>query len=451
MTANVALLRQYSFYSNQLAIMASCDSSDESDCGEIPTTPTIPCPSSTPNNDVVERIAGKTGIRQFLVVDHSANERSGAKISAIWHHGGERRRLDDKSMDRYWRCAHCKGATVLKIKGGAGGTTSYALRHLKNKHNVNIEEDEAALPGSSASSSIFGGSVEFAASTIANVATKGYKALVSTLDATRFRKALVMFFVMCNIAFNVVESPYCQELLLACSAGALEPFLVHASNTLKRWILEEFEKKKLEIKNELATARSRIHISFDLWSSPNSLALCGIVAHYLDKELKARSYLIGLRRVKGAHSGENIAEAMIPVLEELQIVSKLGFFICDNASNNDTCIRTLLRQLRPDIKDPDSRRVRCLGHIINLSAKAFLFGKDPDAFELTTNDAREIGQLEALRAMWRKLGPVGKFHNTIKFIRITPQRREEFLGLLKGEIASDIEGMQTVQTPNREG
>jgi hypothetical protein len=30
-----------------------------------------------------------------------------------------------------------------------------------------------------------------------------------------------MFFVMCNIAFNVIESPYCQELLLACSADVL--------------------------------------------------------------------------------------------------------------------------------------------------------------------------------------------------------------------------------------
>jgi hypothetical protein len=45
-----------------------------------------------------------------------------SKTSAIWHHSGERRRLDDHSMERYWRCAYCKGsATILKVAGGNGG------------------------------------------------------------------------------------------------------------------------------------------------------------------------------------------------------------------------------------------------------------------------------------------------------------------------------------------
>ncbi len=210
--------------------------------------------------------------------------------------------------------------------------------------------------------------------------------------------------------------------------------------TVKRWILEEYQKKKLEVKEELVTARSRIYISFDLWTSPNALALVAVVCHYLDKNLKSRSYLIGLKRVRGAHSGENIAEAIIPVLVDMEVVQKLGYFIADNAGNNNTYIRAICRQLRPDIKNPDSRRVRCLGHIINLSAKAFLFSDDPDAFELIINDQRKLGKLDALRATWRKLGPIGKLHNTIKFIRITPQRREEFLKLMKGEVSKDIEG-----------
>jgi len=41
-----------------------------------------------------------------------------------------------------------------------------------------------------------------------------------------------------------------------------------------------------------------------------------------------------------------------------------------------------------DIKNPETRRVRCLGHIINLAAKALLFGEDVDALELTTQRPR---------------------------------------------------------------
>ena len=166
---------------------------------------------------------------------------------------------------------------------------------------------------------------------------------------------------------------------------------------MKKWILEEFEKKRLEVKAELAIARSRIYISFDGWSSPNRLALVGVVVHYLDKDLVNRSYLIGMRRISGAHTGENIAEAVMPILSEMGILPKLGYFIADNDGRNNTCIRAILRKHRPDIKDPDSRRVRYLGYIINLAAKAFLFGKNADAFEDSTDTTRKNGHLEALR------------------------------------------------------
>ena len=107
----------------------------------------------------------------------------------------------------------------------------------------------------------------------------------------------------------------------------------------------------------------------------------GVVFHYLDQNLKVRSLLAGMRRIKGAYSGENIAEAIIPIIEEMISKERLGFFIGDNATTNNTAIRAILAHLLPELKNPDSRRIRCLSYIINLAAKAFLFGKDADAFE----------------------------------------------------------------------
>jgi hypothetical protein len=201
---------------------------------------------------------------------------------------------------------------------------------------------------------------------------------------------------MCNIAFSVIESQYFQALLESCS-NALKLFFIKTGATVKRWILEEFEKIRLKIKAELAIARSRIHVSFDGWSSPNELAIIKVIIYYLDKDLVNRSYLISMRRINGAYTGENIAEAVMPILLEMRILLKLGYFIADNDSRNDTCIRAILRKLRFNIKDPDNRRVRCLRHIINLTVKAFLFGKNADAFEDATDTARKNGHLEALR------------------------------------------------------
>ena len=53
----------------------------------------------------------------------------------------------------------------------------------------------------------------------------------------------------------------------------------------------------------------------------------------------------------------------------------------DNISSNDVCVRQILTKLQPNL-DPEKRRLRCFGHIVNLAAKDFLFRKDPKSFEV---------------------------------------------------------------------
>jgi hypothetical protein len=98
-------------------------SSDESGIDQpIPSSSTLP-----DRERHTERVLGKRGLEEFLVVDHTANPRKNATISLIWHHGGERRRVDDDSMARYWRYSYCTGrATVLKVDRN-GRQTTYAL------------------------------------------------------------------------------------------------------------------------------------------------------------------------------------------------------------------------------------------------------------------------------------------------------------------------------------
>jgi hypothetical protein len=123
----------------------------------------------------------------------------------------------------------------------------------------------------------------------------------------------------------------------------------------------------------------------------------GVIIYYLDKDLINRSYLIDIRRINKAYTDENIIEAIMPILIEIKILLKLGYFIADNNGRNDICIRVILKKHRPDIKDLNSRRVRCLKHIINLAVKAFLFGKNADAFKDSIDTAYKNGHLKALR------------------------------------------------------
>jgi hypothetical protein len=103
-------------------------------------------------------------------------------------------------------------------------------------------------------------------------------------------------------------------------------YIYTSGKSVRSFIIKEFQRRRMRVIDELHSARSKIHLSFDLWSSPNALSLCGVVAHYLTADLQSRAILIGLKRVKGAHSGENIAEAILRIINEFGIAEKVGYF-----------------------------------------------------------------------------------------------------------------------------
>ncbi len=130
----------------------------------------------------------------------------------------------------------------------------------------------------------------------------------------------------------------------------------------------------------------------------------------------------------GDHSRKNQAKPILPVLDEHLLKAKLGYFITDNASSNDTCITEIINLIRPDL-DAKERRLRCIGHIINLVAKTFIFGNKSESFEADVMIVESTNNLEIAMKLWRKQGVIGKLHNLIRFIRASPQREVLFLDI----------------------
>jgi hypothetical protein len=69
--------------------------------------------------------------------------------------------------------------------------------------------------------------------------------------------------------------------------------------------------------------------------------------------------------------------------------------VLDNASSNDTAVHDIIKELNLGLShDENYIRLRCLGHIINLSATENLFGKNSSEFlesitSLEANNARD--------------------------------------------------------------
>jgi hypothetical protein len=129
-----------------------------------------------------------------------------------------------------------------------------------------------------------------------------------------------------------------------------------------------------------------------------------VVAHFLDEKHKLQTALLDLPPLKGPHSGENIAKVLSTVINLYDISAVIGFFMMDNASNNDTCIGELAKQY-PTITQQS--RLRCVGHILNLIVKALLFGTGVSKLEKELCGASDDERFE----IWRKQSFIGKLHN----------------------------------------
>jgi len=61
--------------------------------------------------------------------------------------------------------------------------------------------------------------------------------------------------------------------------------------------------EKLRIKTEVQSAISKVHFTVDLWTSPNYLAIIGIIAYYITETGKLDHSVLALQELDGEHSG----------------------------------------------------------------------------------------------------------------------------------------------------
>ncbi|EGU83980.1 hypothetical protein FOXB_05506 [Fusarium oxysporum f. sp. conglutinans Fo5176] len=230
-----------------------------------------------------------------------------------------------------------------------------------------------------------------------------------------------------NVPFSFFSDTFFQQL-----AWQLDPHLADqipwSRQSMGRLLDDTYKSKKDKIKQELSDALTKIHLEFDLWTSPNRHAVMAVTAHFLDRQGKHQSRLLALRRQLGCHSGESLAVTLGQVVREWKIEDRVGTVISDNASSNDSCLVNFYGDLDAEMSlvDVRARRMRCYGHILNLVARAFLYGEDFESFEAESQVFDLLGWREDDLRHWRKKGPMGKLHNVVKFIRSSPQRCELF-------------------------
>jgi hypothetical protein len=121
-----------------------------------------------------------------------------------------------------------------------------------------------------------------------------------------FKGLLTRLFVVEQIPLLKVELQAMKDLLIYCNPRCKAALL--SRTALKRYITSAYEHALPAVELELASASSKINLSFDLWTSLNRrLSLLGVIAHYLDRRFEPRALLSALPRMTGTHTAISLS------------------------------------------------------------------------------------------------------------------------------------------------
>jgi hypothetical protein len=175
-----------------------------------------------------------------------------------------------------WPCKHCSRKYII-----AGGTLNIE-KHLWGKHKV-FEESPLEIKLKNQQLSI----QESMASSEANP-FKRRKLAQDTfderpLDAGTVESLYVKWISTDNKALRLAGCPEFRAFLTYLNAN-INVCLPSSATSIGEWVLRQFGIEKERIRRRIQSARSKVHISCDLWTAPNSLPILGVVAHYISED-----------------------------------------------------------------------------------------------------------------------------------------------------------------------
>jgi len=189
----------------------------------------------------------------------------------------------------------------------------------------------------------------------------------------------VSWLVENNHPLREFETPAFKALMIAANPeAAVALWSSHVSVT--RYVMRLYDYIKPIIVVELSRSLSKIHISFDGWTTKGGKrGYLGLVAYFVNNAGLLVDLPIALPQLIGTHSGDRMAQVVLTVLEDFGISSsQLGYFTLDNASNNDTAIEAIGYKMG---FIPAQRRLRCAPHTLNLVGQTLLWGRNLEAYD----------------------------------------------------------------------
>ena len=256
------------------------------------------------------------------------------RYSKVWHYtpvGRNEVTLNAKGKS-IWRCKYC-----TKEYLESGGTTVIST-HLRDQHHIDISSTQESRTALMQATII--DAFEKAQHTTDYKRRRLSTTDTHDVDPAVLEQLYVRWITTCSVSFRMAKQAEFRALLCFLNPE-IDNWLPNSPSTIRSWTLRTYETQKLRVKREIQSALSKVHFTVDLWTSPNALAILGIVAHYTSESGQLGYSVLALRELDGKHSGPNMADCVMEIINDYGIASKVGYFMMDNADNNGTMVKAL--------------------------------------------------------------------------------------------------------------
>lgn len=273
-----------------------------------PTTPSIASEASASQASTPTLPNRSRGLSIESSQPTYPNKKRNGPRSEIWRYfrqgnalNGEK--TEDKNGNIWYYCNKCKNWSGTS-------TTSNAKLHLERQHPT-LQLAETPRKSQAQTSQTIDTLLAKAreSNPFIEISRKG-------LYLTRefLLEALLLYLIACNLSLSHVENPAFQALIFALNEKA-SLYYPRSRNTIPRLLVGMFTYYQEGLVEKLRQSQSKIHLSVDIWTSPNTRGYLAIVANWVHNWQKVTA-LLQLPRLLGSHTGENQAEHIFNVLSK---------------------------------------------------------------------------------------------------------------------------------------
>ena len=126
-------------------------------------------------------------------------------------------------------------------------------------------------------------------------------------------------------------------------------------------------KEKKEVKLVISNIPGKASFTADMWTATNGTAFLSLTIHYINTSWELKNFLLDIIPMSVRHTGANMADAIMAVLREFDLVEKTLALTTDNASSMLFCGTIMAEELEREFDNLNFAHYQCTAHVLNLT------------------------------------------------------------------------------------